>query len=241
LSDTQPLAYDVGMNNGDDCEYYLAKGYRVVAVEANPQLCKLASARFKPEIDEKRLLVLNIGVGAKAGRLPFYVHRYNSVLSTFVPFKDRIGYTATLKAEEFDVISVDVRRLSDVVNFFGFPDYIKIDVEGFDAVCLRDLDLRQIYPRYLSAEAHSIDTFCHMVAMGYSEFKIVSGGRVAEDYANHPIRLANGDVASFHFKSHSAGPFGEDIPGEWMTREGILEKWLKRGDGWFDLHARRIS
>jgi len=38
LDHIQPIIYDVGMNNGDDCEYYLTKGYRVVAVEANPAL-----------------------------------------------------------------------------------------------------------------------------------------------------------------------------------------------------------
>ena len=29
------LAYDIGMHNGDDTAYYLAKGFRVVAVEAD--------------------------------------------------------------------------------------------------------------------------------------------------------------------------------------------------------------
>jgi len=59
------------MNNGDDCEYYLTKGYRVVAVEANPALCQRAVLRFERELAEKRLSVLNLGVGAKPGRLPF--------------------------------------------------------------------------------------------------------------------------------------------------------------------------
>jgi FkbM family methyltransferase len=241
LDHIQPIIYDVGMNNGDDCEYYLTKGYRVVAVEANPALCQRAVLRFERELAEKRLSVLNLGVGAKPGRLPFYVHKTNSVLSTFVPTESRTGYTASLKAEEFDMIWVDIRRMSDVVAFFGDPHYIKIDVEGFDPICLRDLDLRGIYPNYLSAEAHTVDTFCHLVTMGYREFKMVSGHKVAADFAHHPIRLVNGALTPFQFKHHSAGPFGEDIPGEWMSSEAILDKWRMRGEGWFDLHARRDS
>jgi putative ABC transport system substrate-binding protein len=32
------LIYDVGMNNGDDTAYYLRRGFRVLAIEANPDL-----------------------------------------------------------------------------------------------------------------------------------------------------------------------------------------------------------
>ena len=227
------------MNNGDDCEYYLAKGFRVVAVEANPQLCQVAAKRFETEISQNRLSILNLGVGSAAGRLPFYIHSGNSVLSTFVPFEERIGYAATLSPGEYEVIDVEVRRLSDIVNFFGPPEYVKIDVEGFDAVCLRDLDRHDIYPPFLSAEAHSVETFCNLVAMGYSKFKVVAGERVAADFADLPIHLNDGGIGRFSFKHHSAGPFGEDIPGDWMTRETIAERWSRDGGGWFDLHVRR--
>jgi hypothetical protein len=77
---TAPLVYDVGMNNSDDCEYYLMKGYQVVAIEANLELCRLASLRFAREISEERLSIVNIGVGAQPERLSFYIHKTNSVL-----------------------------------------------------------------------------------------------------------------------------------------------------------------
>ena len=32
------LIFDIGMNNGNDTDFYLAKGFHVVAVEANPFL-----------------------------------------------------------------------------------------------------------------------------------------------------------------------------------------------------------
>jgi predicted RNA methylase len=41
------LVYDVGMNNGDDSAFYLRAGFRVVAVEANPLLCRAAESRFR--------------------------------------------------------------------------------------------------------------------------------------------------------------------------------------------------
>jgi len=44
------LIYDVGMNNGDDSAYYLSLGFRVVAIEANPELVEQAKLRFAREI-----------------------------------------------------------------------------------------------------------------------------------------------------------------------------------------------
>jgi len=45
----------LGMHNGDDTAYYLARGYDVVAVEANPALCASAGKRFAPEVAAGRL------------------------------------------------------------------------------------------------------------------------------------------------------------------------------------------
>jgi len=43
------LVFDIGMHNGDDTAYYLARGYRVVAVEANPSMCATAQANSRFE------------------------------------------------------------------------------------------------------------------------------------------------------------------------------------------------
>jgi FkbM family methyltransferase len=233
------VIYDVGMNSGDDCAYYLRSGRRVVAIEANPALCASVALRFGAEVAAGRLTILNLGVADVPGAATFYVHRTNSVLSTLVPDGERIGYAATLPASEFTPIQVEMRRLSDIVAFFGPPHYIKIDIEGFDDRCLADLRRRDILPPFISAEAHTIDTFCHLVAMGYGEFKLAAGETVAQDFADHPISVAGGGQAGHAFPPHSAGPYGEDLPGPWLGKEAILAHWLNRGDGWFDLHARR--
>jgi hypothetical protein len=52
------LVYDVGMNNGDDTAYYLSLGFRVVAIDANPELVEQAKSRFANEIASQRLIIL---------------------------------------------------------------------------------------------------------------------------------------------------------------------------------------
>jgi hypothetical protein len=44
------------MNNGDDTTYYLWRGFRVLAIEANPVLAANAAMRFTGEIDRVNCL-----------------------------------------------------------------------------------------------------------------------------------------------------------------------------------------
>ena len=79
----QKLIYDVGMNNGDDTAYYLWRGFRVVAIEPNPELVATAANRFRREIEAGYLKILNVGIAAEQGELPFWVCQTDSRLSSF--------------------------------------------------------------------------------------------------------------------------------------------------------------
>ena len=228
----RPLIYDVGMNNGDDSAYYLSKGSDVVAIEADPRLCEFATRRFSDEIAAGVLVILNVGVGPQEGVLPFFVHKHNSVLSTF----ENPPQYDTLDA--FEPISMKVQKLSQIVKQFGPPHYVKIDVEGFDAICLQDLGRAGIVPPYVSAEAHTIDTFHSLINMGYERFKMVCGTTVHVDFAMHQVETVAGNTITVSFPLHAAGPYGEDIPGDWVSPDEILQRWTHRASGWYDLHAK---
>jgi hypothetical protein len=53
------VIYDFGLNIGDNIEYYLKKGFKVVGVDANLKLCGLCGKRFAKEVAEGRLVILN--------------------------------------------------------------------------------------------------------------------------------------------------------------------------------------
>jgi 16S rRNA A1518/A1519 N6-dimethyltransferase RsmA/KsgA/DIM1 with predicted DNA glycosylase/AP lyase activity len=40
------LIYDVGAHQGEDTDFYLKKGFAVVAIEAVPEFCKSLEKRF---------------------------------------------------------------------------------------------------------------------------------------------------------------------------------------------------
>src|SRR5438552_3551045 len=110
------LIYDVGMNNGDDTAYYLSRGFRVVAIEAVPELAVGATERFALEIAAGRLTVLNIGISAEEGDFPFWICESNSRLSSF-----DCNLASLNGREPHHEIRVRGRTFRSVLQEFGTP------------------------------------------------------------------------------------------------------------------------
>ena len=54
----QVLIFDVGLHRGEDTEFYLKKGFRVVAFEPNPELVSLCTKRFEEFIHRRQLRIV---------------------------------------------------------------------------------------------------------------------------------------------------------------------------------------
>jgi FkbM family methyltransferase len=76
------LIFDVGMNICEDTDFYLKKGFKVVAIEANPALCERAVETHDQEIQRGELCVLNVAILDRKGSLRFYVCNEMSAWST---------------------------------------------------------------------------------------------------------------------------------------------------------------
>ena len=224
------VIYDFGANNGDDVPYYLMKAQKVVAVEANPQLCEILRTRFSEEIKSERLYVENCVITEHDDCIDFvdfYIHKHNDVLSQFPKPSEPL-------IQQFDCVRLPQQSPSSIIAKHGDPLYVKIDVEHFDAPILRHLFTHNIRPPFISAESHSIEVFALLVSLGgYNSFKLIDGGTISEKFANHPV--VGGTAYSFPY--HSAGPFGEDLPGQWMTADHFVHLLAFEGVGWKDIHA----
>src|ERR1700675_2489298 len=76
------LIYDVGMHRGEDTDFYLKRGHRVVGVEANPDLVTDLRARFRAEIGSGQLQIIDKAINSQAGVARFAVNQMNSVWGT---------------------------------------------------------------------------------------------------------------------------------------------------------------
>jgi len=125
----------------------------------------------------------------------------------------------------------------DVIAAYGKPTYVKIDIEHYDEVILEALFSNDIRPLFISAESHSIEVFALMVTAGkYKAFNLVDGRSVSTRYRRHTIRSRDGEQL-YSFPHHSAGPFGDDIIGSWMTPNNFFQYLASEGLGWKDIHA----
>lgn len=231
------VIYDFGSNNGDDLPYYLKKADVVVAVEANPALCRAITGRFAAEIAAGRLFVENCVLTTSEDRqpeVPFYIHREEHVRSQFPKPEAALLH-------EYTQVMLPSRSALDIIRQHGEPHYIKIDIEGYDMEILRSLFAAGIRPPYLSAEIHHRCVFDLLLGTGgYSSFKLVDGASVGIRYVNSPIQTAQG-VETYSFPEHSAGPFGEDIEGPWLSAGRFSRVLNIERVGWKDVHVTTVT
>lgn len=233
------LIYDLGFHVGQDTEFYLKKGFRVIAVEANPMLVREGEARFSEEIKSGQLTLLNVGIGDKTGTFPFYV---NKELSHWSSFDFKIG----TQRGEYDVIEVEMTPLVELFMRYGIPYYLKIDIEGMDFIALQSLHYIADRPQYVSIENGPPFMLRELVNLGYTQFKFINQKSVPEMQLQQPAR--EGFDIFWKFPFGASGPFGEDTPGKWLAESEVLEEINAYWDnpkrdanihGWFDLHGKR--
>jgi FkbM family methyltransferase len=173
------LIYDVGMHNGDDSAFYLHQGFRVIAIEADPRLVEAAKRRFRGELTSGRLTILNVGVAETAGKGTFWICEGMSAWNSFhEKISSRLG-------EKHHAIEIETRTFRDILDECGVPLYLKIDIEGNDALCIRDLAGR-LLPPFISVEAENtgdnedlseteaLENLSLLYDAGYRRFKLIS-------------------------------------------------------------------
>lgn len=164
---TGDLIYDVGMNNGDDTAYYLHKGFRVLAVEADPVLVAAAHERFAEPIRQGRLQVVNCAIGPRDEDAEFWICEDRSEWNSF----DRA--IASREGRPHHSITVPCRRFRGLLEEYGLPYYLKVDIEGHDHYCVQDLAPGHL-PPYLSIEMGGFESLLTLRDLGYTGFKLIT-------------------------------------------------------------------
>jgi FkbM family methyltransferase len=230
------LIFDIGMNNGDDTEYYLAKNYNVVAVEANSQLCEVASKRFSDAISRGQLVILNVAITESFKDCTFYINIENNHWSSLdIRWANR---------NNKKVLSSSVKGVPiiSIIERFGCPYYLKTDIEGNDITILNQLNKFKIAPEFLSIEdcRFGFEYIELLSKIGYQQFKL----------SNQALVPHMKDASIDHnFQLGASGLFGEDLPGEWLACAPFLELYertvrsrntlLRKASPeiWWDIHC----
>ena len=165
------LIYDIGMHVGDDTDFYLRKGFRVVAIEANPELAAKASERFAGAIAASRLSVLNVAVAGYNGSIELLITPEKDDWSTVVP--EVAKKKEAESGADFTAIEVEAIRFEPILARFGVPYYMKLDIEGAERHCLEALAGFSARPKFISIELGALNALDSLSSLGYSQFKII--------------------------------------------------------------------
>ena len=220
------LIFDIGCNNGDDTDFYLKKGFRVVAMDADQSLCEQVSKRFAADIASGRCEVIFGAAGEKTGDIiDFYIcdrPDWNTCDPAFVERNEKAGAT-------FRSVSVPTINVAELMETRGTPYYLKIDIEGADAVPLRTLVGRAVIPTYVSIEiaqhdlSEGLEQIRLIASLGYTQFNFFNQGMRRSLKAPSPAR--EGRYVPFDGGAVTTGLFGKELGGRWMDLSAAEERF----------------
>jgi FkbM family methyltransferase len=134
------LAFDIGAHVGDRIASFRRLGARVVALE--PQPGPLRALQLIHGRDSGVALIAS-ACGQEAGSVSFHINSANPTVSTASPdFLKAADGAGGWEGQIWDqTITVPCTTLDELIRLHGVPDFIKIDVEGFEDAVLAGLSM----------------------------------------------------------------------------------------------------
>jgi FkbM family methyltransferase len=231
------LIVDVGMSEGNDTDFYLKKGFRVVGIEADPAAFQELASRFAESIARNELVVLNCAAHSESDRSIEFVRAYSSQ-----------GHSHIFREEnnrDGDIVTVSTIAWSDIISIAGIPYYCKIDIEGSEEDFLVSIANSRMLPEYISVECHGFAPIEGLYRAGYRKFRVLHQN--SHDAFVAPDPSLEGNYLPDHRFVHASGYFGKELYGDrWLDFQEIavafdaiqrLREFGALPHIWFDCHA----
>lgn len=231
-SKNQNLIYDVGLHRGQDTDFYLKNGYKVVAFEADPENAAFCRTRFAEFISNGRLTIVegaiteNFSQNGNGESVKFYKNEDHSLWGST---SEDWAVRNTVMGTTNEIISVPAINFAEQMQKYGVPHYLKADIVGSEVICLRAMLSFKNKPDYISIRSEKLVfskllyEFDLLEQLGYGDFKAIK-----QDFERIKPELPSNDGKKIHiFEEGASGPFGEKTLGKWKSREATLKAYNK--------------
>lgn len=128
------LVFDIGANKGNKTDVFSLIANKVIAVDPDKSNIMKLNSRFK---FNKKINIENVAVGQKSGSNMFYILDDGIEVNTMNPkWKSIIENNSNNRFHEKRLFkkSFEVKTITlvELIEKYRLPDYIKIDVEGYE-------------------------------------------------------------------------------------------------------------
>jgi FkbM family methyltransferase len=142
------LIFDIGANDGHKTDAFLNMSKKVVCCEPDSENFKLLKVRFRNK--KNRVFIENKAVSDKEGFSEFHIYHpgsaFNTLSSKWMKLLEEDNMKKWNEPIEFtQTQTVATTTLDRLIQKYGVPDFIKIDVEGFEQWVLKGLSQKVAY------------------------------------------------------------------------------------------------
>jgi FkbM family methyltransferase len=171
------LAFDIGSHVGDRIASFRRLGARVVALEPQPVCATVIRAIHGGDADVK---LVQSACGSDEGILKLHINSANPTVTTAsTDFVRAANGAGGWEGQVWDeVLDVPVTTLDALIGQHGQPDFIKIDVEGFEDTVLSGLSkpVAALSFEFTTIQRDVADrSLERLAALGYARFNVALG------------------------------------------------------------------
>jgi FkbM family methyltransferase len=208
------IYYDVGANYGNRIEPIIKDKIKIIAIEPQQECIRYLTKKYKD-----RITIIPKGLAEKKGVQSMYLSDAHTISSFSKDWIDAIKKSGRFSDYNWNKIQeTEIETLDNLISKYGKPQFIKIDVEGYEYEVLKGL-------------SQSITTISF-------EYTIPERKKSIIDCIDRIIKISNQNEVFFNY---SIGESMEWTLDKWvsateMKKEINLEKFIKSGFG--DIYAK---